>query len=200
LLSQLLAVCPDGEGLSDEECAGVFRLLMHAGSETQGAAVSLGLLALIEHPLELDRVQRDRSLAPTALEEILRFTSPILHFRRTATRDTELRGVPIAAGEKVVVWYCSANFDEEVFEDPYRFDVGRSPNDHVALGAGGPHFCLGAALAQLELRVLLEEILERGLRFELCGPPRWGRPSFVHGLVSLPVRVRTRRHTSAGRR
>lgn len=127
-----------------------------------------------------------------ATEEILRWATPVLHFRRTATRDTELRGVPIAKGDKVVTWYISANFDETVFPDPGRFDVTRTPNEHVTFGPGGPHFCLGAHLARLETKVLFQELLPRLGEIELAGRVERIRSNFVNGLKRMPVRVRTR--------
>jgi len=132
----------------------------------------------------------DLSLLPTAAEEFIRWASPVFHFRRTATRDTELRGVPIKRGDKVVLWYVSANFDEDVFPDPFRFDVTRRPNDHAAFGPGGPHFCLGAWLARLEVRVMLEELLPRIAGMELAGPVRRIRSNFANGFKQMPVRVR----------
>jgi cytochrome P450 len=126
---------------------------------------------------------------PTAVEEILRWASPVLHFRRTATCDVELRGQRIREGDKVVVWYVSANRDEDVFDEPFRFDVGRQPNDHVTFGKGGPHFCLGAHLARLEVRVLFEELLPRVSSAELAGRPVRVRSNFTNGLKRLPVRI-----------
>jgi cholest-4-en-3-one 26-monooxygenase len=124
-------------------------------------------------------------------DEILRWSSPVLHFRRTATRDVELRGQTIRAGEKVVVWYVSANFDEEVFEDPLRFDVGRRPNAHVTFGGGGPHYCLGAHLAKLEVQVMFDMLLPRLAGLELLGPPERMRTNFTNALKRMPVRVET---------
>jgi cytochrome P450 len=147
------------------------------------------MLALMEHPEELERLAADPALMPTAVEELLRWTTPILYFRRTAMRDTEIEGVPIRRGDKVVMWYVSGNYDERVFESPLRFDVGRTPNEHVTFGGSGPHYCLGAWLARLELRVLLEEMLARDLRLEPADEHVRTRSNFVHGLQRLPVRV-----------
>ncbi len=123
------------------------------------------------------------------MDEILRYGTPVIYFRRTATRDTEIRGVPIQAGDRVALWYLAANFDEAVFPDPYRFDVGRCrPNPHVTFGRGGPRFCLGSFLANLEIRILLEEILARNVRFELTGPPVRLSSNFIDGF-NLAVRV-----------
>ena len=143
----------------------------------------------MEHPEEFDRLAADPSLIPTGVDEILRYGTPIIYFRRTAMQDIEIRGVPIQAGDRVALWYLAANFDEEVFADPQRFDVGRQPNPHVTFGRGGPHFCLGSFLARLEIRILLEEILERNVRFELTGPPVRLSSNFVNGFKSLPVRA-----------
>jgi cytochrome P450 len=189
LVSRLVHAEVDGDRLTDAEYCNFFQLLVFAGNETTRTAISQGLLALIEHPGELERLVAEPSLIPTAVEELLRFGSAVMYFRRTAMRDTELRGVPIRRGDKVVMWYISANYDEDVFEDPHRLDLGREPNEHVSFGAGGPHYCLGAFLARLEIRVLLEEIVDRGLRFELAGPVRRLRSNFVNGIESLPVRV-----------
>jgi cholest-4-en-3-one 26-monooxygenase len=134
-------------------------------------------------------LRADRELIPTAVEEILRWSTPIMYFRRTAMEDTEIRGVPISRGDKVVMWYVSGNFDSRVLPDPYSFDVGRTPNEHVTFGGTGPHYCLGAWLARLELNVLLAELLDRGVRFEADGEPARVRSNFVNGLRTLPVRV-----------
>ena len=132
---------------------------MIAGNETTRHTISAGMLALMEHPEQLRLLQEEPERIPVAIEEILRWATPVLHFRRTATRDVELRGETIRAGDKVVTWYVSANRDEEVFADADRFDVTRQPNDHVTFGPGGPHFCLGAHLARLEATILFEELL-----------------------------------------
>jgi cytochrome P450 len=189
LVTKLALAEIDGESLSEREFDTMFLLLVVAGNETTRQAIAHGMQALIEHPDELRRLQHDPALLPTAVDEILRWASPVVHFRRTATRDTELRGVPIREGDKVVVWYVSANRDEDVFEDPFRFDVGRRPNDHVTFGKGGPHFCLGAHLAKLEVRVLFEELLPRIRSAELAGPPVRLRSNFTNGLKRLPVRI-----------
>jgi cholest-4-en-3-one 26-monooxygenase len=190
LVSRLVQADVDGDRLSDVEYTNFFQLLVFAGNETTRTGISQGMLALMEHPGELERLADDPSLVPTAVEEILRFGSPVMYFRRTVMRDTEIRGVPVREGEKVVMWYVSANYDEEVFEDPYRFDVGREgPRESTSFGGGGAHYCLGAWLARLELRILLEEMLKRKLRFELNGRPRRIRTNFVNGIESMPVRV-----------
>jgi cytochrome P450 len=149
------------------------------------------MLALMENPDELELLQREPAGIPLAVEEILRWATPVLQFRRTATRDVELRGQQIKAGDKVVTWYISANRDEEVFPDPYRFDVTRQPNDHVTFGPGGPHFCLGAHLARLETKILFQELLPRLRSIELAGPVERIRSNFVNGIKRMPVRIRT---------
>ena len=151
-----------------------------AGNETLRNAIPGGMLALIEHPRSRERLLSDRSLLPSAIEEMLRFASPVMCFRRTATADTELHGVRIRAGDKVVVYYASANHDESVFPEPGKFDAARSPNDHLSFGIG-PHFCLGAFLGRLEMRVFFEELLWRLPDIELDGPDR-------ASAIELPVR------------
>lgn len=189
LVSRLVHAEVDGDSLTDAEYTNFFQLMVFAGNETTRTAISQSMLALMENPDQLDRLYADPSLIPTATEELIRWASPVMYFRRTATRDTEIRGVPISAGGKVVMWYISANYDEEVYEDPYRLDVGRKPNDELSFGGGGPHYCLGAFLARLEINILLEEILARNVRFELAGQPKRLRSNFVNGVESMPVRV-----------
>ena len=189
LVSRLVHAEVDGERLTDTVYSNFFELFIFAGNETTRTGISQGILALMEHPDQFDRLVHDQSLVPTAVDEILRYGTPIIYFRRTATRDTEIRGVPIEAGDRVAMWFLSANFDEDVFEDPMRFDVGRRPNPHTTFGRGGPHFCLGSFLARLEIRVLLEEILARNVRFELTGPPVRLSSNFINGFKSMPVRV-----------
>ncbi len=190
LVSRLVHAEVDGEHLDDTEYTNFFQLFIFAGNETTRTGISQGVLALIDHPDQFERLATDPSLLGTAPDEILRYGTPLIYFRRTATRDTEIRGVPIQAGDRVAMWFLSGNFDEDVFEDPGRFDVGRHPNPHVTFGRGGPHFCLGSFLARLEIRVLLEEILARRVRFELAGDPVRLSSNFVNGFKSIPVRVR----------
>lgn len=189
LVSRLVTAEWNGDRLTDAEYCNFFQLLAFAGNETTRTAMSQGLLALMQNPDQFDRLVADPGLASRATEEILRWSSPVLYFRRTAMRDTEIRGVPVKEGDKVVLWYVSANYDEDVFTDPYRFDVGRDEKESTSFGIGGPHYCLGAWLARLEIRVLLEEIVARGLRFELAGEPARIRTNFVNGLHRLPARV-----------
>jgi cytochrome P450 len=178
--------------LNEHEFHNYFGLLMIAGNETTRHTISHGMQALIEHPEQMRRLREDPSMIPVAVEEILRWATPVLHFRRTATRDTELRGQRIRAGDKVVTWYVSANRDGERFPEPHRFDITRQPNEHVTFGPGGPHFCLGAHLARLETKILFQELLPRLRSIELTGPVQRMRSNFVNGIKRMPVKVRTR--------
>jgi cytochrome P450 len=187
-----LSVAQSEGVLSEREFQNYFALLLIAGNETTRHTISHGMLALMENPEQLRRLREDRSLMPAAVEEILRWATPVLHFRRTATRDTELRGVKIRKGDKVVTWYISANRDGEAFPDPDRFDITRQPNEHVTFGPGGPHFCLGAHLARLETRILFEELLPRLESIELTGPVERMRSNFVNGIKHMPIRAVTR--------
>jgi cytochrome P450 len=190
LVSKLVHAEIEGERLTEREFDTMFLLLVVAGNETTRQAIAHGMLALVEHPDEWRRLREDPELLWTAgADEILRWSSPVLHFRRTATRDVELGGRMIRAGEKVVVWYVSANFDEDVFEDPLRFDGGRRPNPHVTFGGGGPHYCLGAHLAKLEVQVMFEMLLPRLAELELTAPPERMRTNFTNALKRMPVRV-----------
>ena len=177
--------------LSDQELHMFFSLMVAAGSETTRNAIALGVAALIEHPDERRLLESDPGLIPSATEEILRWTSPTLYNRRTATRDARLGAERIDAGDKVTLWWTSADFDEEVFEDPFRFDVRRSPNPHVAFGYK-THFCLGAALARMEIRIMLQEVLARFEDLELAGPLRRARTNKHAGVCSMPVTFRRR--------
>ncbi|HEY1277792.1 MAG TPA: cytochrome P450 [Thermoleophilaceae bacterium] len=179
----------DGEPLSPRDLDNTFALLVVAGNETTRQAIALGTLALAENPEEYERLRADRSLVPSAVEELLRFSSPVWFFRRTARTDATIRGVPIAAGDKVVVWFAAGNRDPDHYPEPHRLDVARNPTDHLTFGRGGPHICLGAHLARLEVRVYLEELLERVERVELAGEPRRLRSNFTNGLSELPMRL-----------
>ncbi|WP_269859073.1 cytochrome P450 [Streptomyces sp. RPT161] len=179
----------DGGRVSVEEFEQLFWLLTVAGNETLRNGLPGGLLALISHPDQYRRLREDRSLLPGAVEEMLRWWTPVLHIRRTATADTELGGVPIRAGEKVVVYFGSANRDERVFNEPDTFDVGRAPVDHLAFGHG-PHFCLGAQLARLQMREMFAAVLDRLGEVELAGEPRRLRSDFQNGVKHLPIRWR----------
>jgi cytochrome P450 len=187
LVSVLMEAEVDGEKLSEAEFDAFFLLLAVAGNETTRNLISGGMLALIEHPEERARLLEDSSLLPTAVEEMLRYVSPVMQFRRTVTRDTELQGQKIREGDKVVIYYISANRDEEVFPDPDRFDIGRTANDHLAFGLGH-HFCLGADLARLEIRVMFAQLLRCLPDLELAGPVERLRSNFINGIKRMPVR------------
>ncbi|MDA8370735.1 MAG: cytochrome P450 [Nocardiopsaceae bacterium] len=190
LISQLVNQLPsDGVPLSDRDFDNYFLLLVVAGNETTRHAISHSMLALIQHPEQLDRLRRDPSLIPGAVEEFLRWASPVYHFRRTATRDTELGGKQIKEGDKVVLWFASGNRDEDVFDRPYEFDVTRTNIDHVTFGKGSPHFCLGNALARLEIRIMFEELIPRLADIRVDGDIRRVRSNFVNGIKELPVEV-----------
>ena len=179
----------DGSRLSEQEFGTMFILLTTAGNETTRHTISLGLVDLLTHPDELARLVADPSLASTAADELLRRAHPVHHFRRTATQDVVLHGRRIKRGDKVTIWYASANYDDRKFPDPYRLDVGRTPNKHVTFGLGGPHFCLGAHLAKLEVRIWLEEMVPHLSRLELAGEPVRLRSNFFNGIKRLPVRI-----------
>jgi cholest-4-en-3-one 26-monooxygenase len=187
LVSILMQAEIEGERLSRADFSGFFMLLLVAGNETTRNLISGGMLALIEHPDQRARLMADRSLLPSAIEEMLRWVSPVNVFRRTATRDTEIGGQAIREGDKVALFYASANRDDAKFENPNTFDITRSPNDHLAFGIG-PHFCLGANLARLEIRVMFEEILRRLPDIELAGKPERLRSYFINGIKRMPVR------------
>jgi cholest-4-en-3-one 26-monooxygenase len=188
LTSVLVHAEVDGETLEEHEIVMGFFLLMAAGNDSTKATFCSGMRALIENPEEREKVIADPSLVASTVEESLRMFPAFAHFRRTATEDVELNGKTIREGEKVVMWYVSSNRDESRYSDPDRFDVERNP-EHQAFGAGGRHFCLGAALARLELQVLFEETLARYPRMELAGPPEYAVNPFVNQLMTLPVRL-----------
>jgi len=187
LISVLADAEVEGERLTELELDLFFLLLTVAGNETTRNLISHGLLFLLDQPEQLERLRKDRELLPTAVDEMLRYASPVMHFRRTATRDFELRGQQIEEGDKVVVFYISANRDEDVFDDPMRFDITRSPNEHVAFGGGGPHFCLGANLARLEIKVMFDEVLDRLHDLELTAPAPRLRSNFINGIKHIPL-------------
>jgi cytochrome P450 len=187
LTSQLLNAEIDGETLTDQEIASFFVLLVVAGNETTRNAISHGMKALCDHPDERRVWAADfDAVASTAVEEIVRWASPVIHFRRTCTQDTELAGQKLRAGEKIVLWYNSANRDEAVFADPHRFDVTREPNEHVGFGGPGAHHCLGANLARREITVVFRELLRRLPDLEITGAPELLRSNFIHGIKRMP--------------
>lgn len=175
--------------LTQREFDVYFVLLATAGNETTRHTITHGLLALLEYPDQLERLRQDPSLYGPAADEMLRWATAVHHFRRTTTQETELAGTKIPAGAKVATWLVSGNRDEEVFENPDTFDVGREPNKHMAFGPGGVHHCLGAHLARMEVRVVFEEMMRRVDGFELTGPPERLRSNFFNGVKRLPVRV-----------
>ncbi len=191
LVSLAVNAVVDGERLSEDDLIFETMLVLVGGDETTRHVISGGLAALLEHPAELAKLRANPALVPSAVEEMLRWVTPIQNMNRTATRDTELRGQRIRSGDRLLLLYPSANRDARAFADPFRFDVERSPNDHVAFGGFGRHHCLGAQLARLELRVLFEELLAAWRHVELAEPARplpRRRGTFVLGIESMPVR------------
>ena len=194
VLSLLVGVEDEHGKLSDLELEAFFMLLTVAGSETTRNAIAGGLQQLLAEPEQLEALRRDPSLIKGAAEEIIRWTSPVAYFKRMVAEDTEIAGVPIARGERVTLWYPSGNRDAAAFEDPFRFDIRRKPNEHIAFGGGGPHFCLGAHLARREITILFEELLKRTSGIELVGDASYsvlgiGNPILV-SLGRLPVRLK----------
>lgn len=188
IITTLLTAEPDGQPLTDLEFKNFFTLMMVAGNETTRHTISHGLTYLAAAPAQLEALRSDLAgLSESATEEILRASGVTMHFRRTAVEDTQIRGVPISSGDKIVIWYTSANYDEDVFENPFAFDITRQPNPHVTFGTGR-HVCLGASLARLEVRVFFEEFLNRVRSFEVGDPDRL-RSNFISGIKHLPIRV-----------
>ena len=188
LMTALVEAEIDGDRLDDLELNLFFVTLVVAGNETTRNLINHATLALIEHPDQAELLRANPDLYPTAVEEMLRWGTSIHNFRRTATRDTELGGKQIKVGDKIVMYYMAANRDPEVFADPHRFDITRTPNDHVAFGGGGVHYCLGANLARTEIRATMREIVERMPNLELAGPVRRLRSDFINGIKEMPVR------------
>lgn len=191
LASTIANATLDGEPLSDIDTVSYYAIIAAAGHDTSSASISGGMHALLQNPDQLARLQNDMSLMPLAVEEMVRWTTPVKEFMRTAQQDYEIRGVRIAKGESVLLSYVSGNRDEDVFVDPFRFDVGRDPNKHIAFGYG-VHFCLGAALARLEINSFFSELLPRLRSAELAGEPQHMATTFVGGLKHLPVRYSLR--------
>jgi len=191
LMTVLLEAEVDGDRLSDMQLSSFFMLLQNAGSETTRNLITTGTLALLERHDALARLREDMSQLPIAIEELLRHSTPVMSFRRTATADTEIAGQPIRAGDHVLMVYASANRDERAFENPDDIDIARDPNDHVAFGAGGPHFCLGAHLARLESRLMFEAILTRFEDLEVTADPSTlprVNSNLIDGFAEMPVR------------
>jgi cholest-4-en-3-one 26-monooxygenase len=190
IVSALLSAEVDGDSLSDMDFNLFFLLLSVAGNETTRNAIAHGMNAFLENPDQYAALVADPAgRISLATEEILRWASPVMYFRRNATRDFELRGETIREGDKISLWYISANRDEDVFDDPFRFDIQRQPNNHIAFGGGGPHFCLGAQLARMEIHVLFEELAKRAPTIEALGAPDRLRSNFIGGIKHLPVRL-----------
>ena len=188
ILSNVIQARIDGESLTDRELESFFIMLFSAGSETTRSAIGGSMLAFIQNPDQLQKLRDDQNLMRWALEEIVRWTTPTVYKRRTVMADTEIGGQAIKANQKVTVWEMSANRDESKFDRPFEFDIARKPNRHIGFGAG-VHFCLGANLARLEIRTVLEELLTRYKGFELAGEPRWTPSNRLLGLKSLPLRL-----------
>jgi cholest-4-en-3-one 26-monooxygenase len=190
IVSRLIHGEVDGDRLSEMDFDLFFLLLAVAGNETTRNALSHGMAALLDHPDQLDRLLADPSImATTGGDEVLRYASPVMYFRRNATRDMDYKGHHIAEGDKVSIWFIAANRDEDVFDDPNRFDLARDPNPHVAFGGGGPHHCLGSHLARMEIKVLFEALVARVSAVEALGPPVRLRSNVINGITHLPVRL-----------
>ncbi len=193
VITRLLAPTIDGEQLTELEFKNFFVLLVSAGNDTTRYTMAAGMKALVEHPEQLaelrDSIGRDPAVMDRAVEEILRWATVTMHFRRTATRDVEMHGKQIRAGDKVVIWFVSADYDDAQFPDPYRFDIHRTPNEHVAFGRMSPHLCLGAQLARMELKVLFEELLPKLSDIRLAGSIDRLRSNFIAGMKRVPVTV-----------
>ena len=187
--SLVQAEAEDGDRLSGSEYRNLFHLLVFAGNETTRTALSHGAMALADHPDQWQRVIDDPSIIDSATEEILRWSTPVLHMRRTTTQPVEISGTQLDAGEKVVMWYGSANRDDTVFDQAFTFDVGRADNPHFSFGGGGAHLCLGAFLARLEIVVLLEEMAKRNIHLTRLGEPVRAPSNFVHGVLSVDMAV-----------
>lgn len=189
VLTALVQPAKDGEFLNDEELKNFFTLMVAAGNDTTRYSMTAGMKALAERPGLIASLREDPSSIRVVVDEMLRWSSTTMHFRRTATQDTELGGVSIKAGDKVVVWYVSADFDERQFANPFHFDPARTPNEHVAFGLHSPHLCLGAHLARLEMRVLFEELLPLVDAVHVAEPPLRLRSNFISGIKRLELDV-----------
>ena len=189
MTTALLEAEIDGQRMSTDAFCRFFRLLTSAGAESTRYTSASGVQALIENPSQFQALREDPTLVGSAVEEILRWATPVMYFRRAVTEDYELHGQQIRKGDKMSFWFISANRDEAVFEDPYTFDIRRTPNKHVAFGAGGPHFCLGSGLARLQLNIMFEELARRVSRIEPLGEPVRLRSNFMNGIKHLPVRL-----------
>lgn len=189
VVTQLVMAEEDGNRLSAAEYRNLFHVLVFAGNETTRTAIAHGAMAFSEFPDQWKRLESDGEIRGPAVEELLRWATPVLHMRRTATDDTELSGTPIARGDKVVMWYPAANRDPAVYDHPFDFDISRETNPHFSFGGGGPHFCLGAFLARMEIRILLEEMLNRKLALRQVGAADRVASNFIHGILSVEMEV-----------
>ncbi len=189
VVTHLVLAEDDGERLSRSEYRNLFHVLVFAGNETTRTALTHGAMAFAAHPDEWRRLSGDPALLDPAVEEVLRWSTPVLHMRRTVTADTELAGTALAAGDKVVMWYASANFDPTAIDAPMRFDISPRATAHTTFGGGGPHFCLGAFLARMEIRVVLEEMLKRRVELTQLGPEVRVASNFVHGISSVTMGI-----------
>ncbi|MBI2709532.1 MAG: cytochrome P450 [Actinobacteria bacterium] len=189
IITKLLEADVDGDELTEMDFNVFFLLLAVAGNETTRNTIAHGINAFLEHPDQWDRLVADPTLMDSAVEEVLRWATPVMYFRRNVTTDVDYKGHQLRAGDKVGIWYVSANRDEDVFEDPFMFDIGRDPNPHIAFGGGGPHHCLGANLARMEIRLLFEEMVARVRRMEPAGELSRLRSNFIGGIKHLPVRL-----------
>ncbi len=190
IITQLVQAEESGDRLSNVEYRNFFHVLVFAGNETTRTAITHGAMAFADFNQQWTRLMNDPALIDSAVEEVLRWATPVLHMRRTASIDTELAGTEITAGDKVVMWYAAANRDPRVFNDPFHFDVGRAENPHFAFGGGGPHFCLGAFLARMEIRILLQEMRVRALSLRQTEAPVRAPSNFVHGVLSVGLEPR----------
>ena len=189
IVTKLVEAEIDGRPLTQHEYDVYFLLLAVAGNETTRHSISQGVLALIEYPDQLQRLRDDPELLHLAAAEILRWATPVHHFRRTATCDVEFGGKTLRENDKLATWYISGNFDEEIFDSPYEFDVGRDPNPQMTFGPGGPHFCTGAHLARLEIEIVFTEMVKRVASFELAGTPERLQSNFFNGIKRMPLRL-----------
>jgi cholest-4-en-3-one 26-monooxygenase len=195
IVTKLVQADLDGQPMSDRNVVLYLELFLTAGHETSRTAMAHGIDQLLDNPAAYAELRDDPSLIPGAIEETLRWATPVQYFRRAVTEDTEIRGQYIARGDTVALWYLSGNRDEDVFEDPFKFDIHRKPNRHLAFGGGGVHFCLGSKLARLEIQVLLEELTKRVPEISRLGPAIPLRSNNIHGLKHLPVRLSERKAT-----
>jgi cholest-4-en-3-one 26-monooxygenase len=191
IITKLLEADVDGDQLTEMDFNLFFLLLAVAGNETTRNSISHGMNAFLENPAQYKLLVENPDLMDTAIEEILRWASPVMYFRRNVTEDIDYKGHEIKAGDKVSIWYVSGNRDEDIFDDPFKFDITRSPNDHIAFGGGGPHHCLGANLARMEMRLLFEELTQRVPNIESVGQIQRLRSNFIGGIKHLPVKFST---------